>query len=574
MSRLLGWLDSPETAFGMHFATDDGGWEYYDWGEMAARVHDAAAKIAAERRERDAPVAIILPNGPDFEACFFGALAAGNFACPLAGPNLLQDPDGYAQHIAALVKAADPALIISAPRYLELIERAVEMADRVDRCPVRVLDLEPASSEFAVEKPAELALLQFTSGSSGRPRGTRISWSNLEANIGMMEEWLGGDRYSDQIATWLPHYHDMGLIGGMLTPAVEQGHVWVMRPEQFVRRPIRWLECFGKRGATMGASPTFGYAHILRRVKPQQLDGMDFSGWRAAVSGAERVDAAVFSQFGELLEPFGFRASSLIAGYGLAEATLLVCGRSHEKTGSAVKLDWSQLEMGKPVVVTDRAVLGDAAGVGDGSGWLVGCGSTHRGVSLTVLDEEGADLPPGHLGELFVTGRSVAGGYEGGDEVNTAKFVNGGVRTGDAGFVYDGELYVVGRIGDSIKIRGRALYAEDLEARLALVEGIGIGRCAVFTGSGDEGDTVVAVVEGPTAEWADEALQVLADETGGAVRVELLRGRAGTIARTSSGKVRRRVMWRMYAEEGIDAEVVGSIAPGGTAASKPSEVGA
>src|SRR5256885_15991984 len=112
----------------------------------------------------------------------------------------------------------------------------------------------------------------------------------------MMEEWLGGDRYSDQIATWLPHYHDMGLIGGMLTPAVEQGHVWVMRPEQFGRRPIRWLECFGKRGATLGASPTFGYAHILRRVKPHHLDGMNFSGWRAAVSGAERIDAAVFSQ--------------------------------------------------------------------------------------------------------------------------------------------------------------------------------------------------------------------------------------------------------------------------------------
>ena len=388
MSRLLDWLDSPETDFGMRFATDDGGWDFHDWGEMVGRVHDAAAKIAADRRERDAPVAIILPNGPDFVSVFFGTLAAGNICCPLAPPNLLQDRDGYVAHLCGLVRAADPALIATAPTYLDLVEQAVENAGMADRCPVRVLDTEPTSTEFAIEPPAELALLQFTSGSSGRPRGARISWSNLEGNLDMMKTWLGGgDRYSDQIATWLPHYHDMGLIGAMLTPPVEQGNVWIMRPEQFVRRPVRWLECFGRHGATLGASPTFGYAHILRRVRPTHLDGMDFSGWRAAVAGAERIDAAVLSSFAELLEPFGFRPSRLMGGYGLAEATLLVAGRTGETPAPTVRLDWSQLEMGKPVVVTDRAVIGDVDAVGDATGWLVGCGFAHRGASVIVLDE-------------------------------------------------------------------------------------------------------------------------------------------------------------------------------------------
>jgi fatty-acyl-CoA synthase len=558
VKSLLAWLDSPDSSWGMRFAADDGTWELHDWSEMAARVHDGAAKLAAERREREAPVMIVLPSGPDFEALFFAALATGNVACPVAPPNLLQDPDGYVDHVAGLVRAADPALIATAPRYLELIERAVAAAGAKRRCPVRVVETDPTGAEFPRERPAELALLQFTSGSAGRPRGARISWSNLESNIELMKDWVSGDREQDEIATWLPHYHDMGLIGGLLTPAVEQANVWVMRPEQFVRRPLRWLECFGLRGATVAASPTFGYAHVLRRVSPGDLDGLDFSGWRAAVSGAERIDAGVMSRFAALLEPFGFRASSVVGAYGLAEATLLVCGRCGDQPGPAVRVDFSQLEMGEPVVVTERSVIGDVDAIGDGTGWLVSCGWAHRGVSVAVLDEDGAELPPGHLGELFVAGRCVAHGYEGADEVGTARFADGGVRTGDAGFVLDGELYVVGRIGDSIKVRGRRLYAEDLEARLALVDGVGIGRCAVFAGAGDRGDTVVAVVESTSAEWAEEALRVLGDHTGGAARVELLRGRPGTIARTSSGKLRRRLMWRAYTEGTLDAHPVAS----------------
>ena len=169
-----------------------------------------------------------------------------------------------------------------------------------------------------------------------------------------------------------------------------------------------------------------------------------------------------------------------------------------------------------------------------------------------------------------MTGRSVAQGYEGGDEVNTAKFVNGGVRTGDAGFILDGELFVVGRIGDSLKVRGRALYAEDLEARLAGVSGIGIGRCVVFTGSGDRGDTVVAVIESPGDEWVEPALRILGDAAAGEVNVEIMRGRPGTIRRTSSGKPRRRVMWRAYVEGGIEAEVVASLQRGETLAARAS----
>lgn len=562
---LLAWLDGPEARRGIRFARPGEDWDRHTWEAMARLVHQAAGRIADERRERGTPVAIVLPTGPEFLAAFFGSLLVGGTPCPLAPPAALQDPRVYADHVAGMLGVADPALVVTAPELAGVVGQATAAAG-LERGPL-VLDLsgdEHAGSggERAREQPAELALLQFTSGSSGRPRAARVSWENLEANISMMAGWVGADVESDQLATWLPVHHDMGLIGCMLCPTVVQGETWAMRPEQFIRSPARWLACFGRHGATVGAAPTFGFAYATKRVRDDELEGMDFSRWRVATVGAERIDAGVLARFSERLAPYGFRRSTFVPGYGMAEATLLVTGRHAPEPAPVVRPAWAAMRFGEAVAVDETATLGDHR-VGDGIGWLVSCGSAHPGATVAVVDEDGSPLPGGHLGEVLVGGRSVAWGYHGDDTVGTARFVDGVLRTGDAGFLLGGELYVVGRIGDSLKVRGRSLYMEDLEARLARLDGIVRGRCVLFAGAEGEGDALVALVEGVPGDWAAAAARLLADEVGEAVTVHVLCGRRGSIARTSSGKPRRRVMWRQWIDGTLRAKALVTVPAGG-----------
>jgi acyl-CoA synthetase (AMP-forming)/AMP-acid ligase II len=546
---LLGWLEEPSGRYGPRYARNDGGWDRLTWEEMARRVHATADLIASVRRSERSPVAIVVPNTPEFLAAYFGTLLAGHTPCPLAPPNALTDPVAYCSHVEALLRVAQPGAVLCGEAVLPLVERACSASGAPAP---QVLRGQEATTEHPRERPAELALLQFTSGSSGRPRAARVSWSNLQSNIEMMFDWVIADPEDDQLVTWLPHYHDMGLIGCLLSSTIAQGDLWVMRPEQFVRNPLRWLECFGRHGVTLTGAPSFGLAHTVKRVRPEQLEGMDFSGWRVAALGGERIDAGVASRFTELLEPFGFRASTLVGGYGLAEATLLVSGRYGDMPAPAVKVDWETLRFGEPLAIEDQTAIGDTPRIGDGVGWLVSCGWPHRGVSVTLIDDDGVEVPDGTLGEIVVGGRCVAQGYLGDDDVGTARFVDGTVHTGDAGAVIDGELYVLGRIGDSLKVRGRAVYVEDLEARLVRIDGVGLGRGSVFCGSTPTGDVVIALVEADPGPWVQEAEQMLAEALPG-VRVEILRGRPGTIARTSSGKVRRRVMWRAYVEGTLGA---------------------
>lgn len=561
---LLAWLDAPESRRGIRFAEAGDVWDLRTWEDMARLVHEAAARIADERRERGTPVAIVLPTGPEFVAAFFGSLLVGNTPCPLAPPAPLQDPHAYSDHLAGMLRVADPALVVTAAECADLVGGAAAAAGLAREPHVLTLAGGASGREHPREEPAELALLQFTSGSSGRPRAARVSWGNLEANIEMMASWVGADVESDQLATWLPLHHDMGLIGCMLSPTVVQGETWVMRPEQFVRSPARWLACYGRHGATVGAAPTFGFAYAAKRVRDEDLEGMDFSGWRVATVGAERIDAAVLARFADRLAPYGFHPSTFVPGYGMAEATLLVTGRHAPEPAPVVRPAWDAMRFGEPVPVREGATLGDPR-VGDGVGWLVSCGWAHPGATVAVVDEEGDPLPDGHLGEVRVGGRSVAQGYHGDDAVGTARFVGGELRTGDAGFRHEGELYVVGRIGDSLKVRGRSVYVEDLEARLARLDGIVRDRCALFSGAQDEGDALVALVEGVPGDWATEAARLLADEVGEAVTVHVLCGRRGSIARTSSGKPRRRVMWREWVDGTLRAQPLVTVPVAGRA---------
>src|SRR5205807_3940462 len=269
----------------------------------------------------EARVAVVLPTGPEFVATFLGALLAGAAPVPIAPSAAFADPAAYRDHVAGSLRAAAPAVLVTAPEQLPSL--------RGTGCRTATFDALLRSGEAPARGPARrpgaLGLLQFTSGSSGRPRGVRVPLAALEHNVRAIRDWLGMTA-GDAAASWLPVHHDLGLVGCLLTPIASGGDLWLMRPADFVRSPRRYLRCFGSPGARLTAMPSFGLEHVARRIRPEDLAGLDLGEWRALIVGAERLQADVFERFCRVLAPAGFRPAALLPAYGLAEATLAVTG--------------------------------------------------------------------------------------------------------------------------------------------------------------------------------------------------------------------------------------------------------
>jgi acyl-CoA synthetase (AMP-forming)/AMP-acid ligase II len=289
----------------------------------------------------------------------------------------------------------------------------------------------------------------------------------------------------------------------------------------------------------MTASPSFGYAYAAKKVTPAELAGMDFSRWRASAVGAERVDPAALDRFARLVAANGFRRGAFLPGYGLAEATLALTGSSLGELPLLVSVDRAALRFGDPVRVLERGRLDPAGDKGRGD-WLVGCGRPLPGMRLSVVDAHGAPLGEGRLGEIVASGPWVAGGYRGAQVGALTRFAQGRLYTGDAGFLLDGEVFVLGRMGDSTKVRGRSLYAEDVEARLAAIPGVPAGR-------------VVVVFERERGAWVEPAARRLRSQTGRSTRVLILEVPRHAIPRTSSGKPRRRLLAQELMEGRLSA---------------------
>jgi acyl-CoA synthetase (AMP-forming)/AMP-acid ligase II len=550
---LLNWLDNPSSTRGIRLLGQDGAWALRSYAELALDVHRISARLRQAGGTRGDVISLVVGDPWTYIASFFGSLAAGMVPSPLATPLTFRQSERYTAHLAAVFTVASPAVVLTDASLAELARAGVGRADRE----ATVLELDLAAPDVAFAAPeatgvdsaggrhadlvdTDLVLLQFTSGSTGAPKGVRISCANLTANVQAIRSWL---RWADDdvFASWLPLYHDMGLIGGMIAPVVSGTDLWLMTPDQFVRSPLRWLECFGKHGATITTAPSFGYAYTARRVSPEQITDLDFSGWRVAILGAERIEPAAVSAFYQLVGPHNFDAGALIGAYGLAEATLAATGAPPGGGSRLVRTKSTALSTGEAVVVTETGTLGvDAVG---GAGWLTGCGVAVDGLDVSVIAEDGSRLPEGAFGEVFLTGSSLAQGYLTGAD-GVVPFGSDGLRTGDAGFLLDQELFVVGRIGESMKVRGASLYAEDVESELGNLDDLPNVRCAVAFGAVDSVNIAVVFVEERVDQaWLTAAGERLRTLTVGTASPLILRGKRGSIARTSSGKPRRRLMW-------------------------------
>ncbi|WP_316575241.1 AMP-binding protein [Nocardia canadensis] len=508
--------------------------ERVGYAELRLRAQTTATALVRRGIGRGEPVGVLSPNAPEFLVSLFGIAAAGGAATPLPLPAGARATAAYPAKLAAITAAAGMRTVLVSPRFASMIpligDIGVEFVDTTDL----VTDVVADPDTLPEHGPDDLAIVQFTSGSTALPKGVRLTHANVVGGLAAIRTGIDLS-LDDQGGFWLPLFHDMGLFGTL--SAVLRGipaHVW--SPLAFVKDPARWLSEFASTATTITAMPNFGYEALLGAIGPEQVTDYDLSHWRIAFNGAEPISESVVTAFCERFAPAGFAPSTMFGVYGMAEATLAV---AFPPLLREPRFEW-----------VDRARLSDAAVAEpvsrgeDGARAVASVGSAVEGIALRIVDlDTGADLPDGRVGEILIEGAPVTGGYLAVDpDAVVDGFVDGWLRTGDLGYRRDGELFVTGRCKDMITVRGVNYYAQDVEAAVRDLDGIHQGRCtAAVEPDGDDVIALIAETERTGAEaeaLAAAIVAAVAAELGlSAVRVHLVAPRS--IPRTSSGKLQR-----------------------------------
>ncbi len=521
-------------------------------------LHERASAIATHLRQRLEPgdrALLLFAPGLDFIDAFFGCLYAGVVAVPAYPPDPVR-----LQHtlprLVAIARSAEVSVVLT-QRFVQDLQRSMpELPATLTRIPwIAVDEISAEASVRELPQPAspdDLAFIQYTSGSTGAPRGVMVSHGNLFTNALMAGEGMSANPW-DVVASWLPLFHDMGLIGGVLSPLIRGMRSYLMSPLDFLARPLRWLRMISDVGATHSGGPNFAYGLCARRATPQAVEGLDLSGWRVAFNGAEPVDADGLERFTKTFAPVGFRPEALFPTYGLAEATLFVSG-GPAGSGTVVQRCSAGL-LERDIVDPDPKGVAQVA-----SGRV-------PGDSVRIV-ADGQPLGPRRVGEIWVRGGHVARGYWGEAEATAATFEqrlpdgsSGWMRTGDLGFLDEGLLYVSGRVKDLIIVNGRNIHPHDVE-RIAerAHPSARPGGYAAFGVPGRHGEVVVLLAE---TTLTGAAQQELIDATRRRIGAELdivlhdvVALPKRTLPKTSSGKIQRRACRALYLERYAEQPVV------------------
>jgi FkbH-like protein len=495
---------------------------------------------------------LLYPPGLDFIAAFFGCLYAGVIAVPAYPPRSPR----MIPRLLAMLADARPAVALAPATSLQRVRGWLERTPEAALPWLATDELEPARAAWKPAAPegGAVAFLQYTSGSTSTPKGVMVTHGNLLHNQRLIQEACGHSEES-VFVSWLPVYHDLGLIGQVLQAVYVGASCVLMAPVAFLQQPMRWLRAVSRYRATTSGGPDFAYDLCARRAGEADLAGIDLTSWRVAFNGAEPVRPSTLERFAAAFAPCGFRATAAYPCYGLAEATLMVSGGSPIEPPHVGSFRAAALERG----------LAEPAEPGEpGARVLAGCGRPLGDQTVLLVDPATAEpLPPGRIGEIWIAGPSVACGYwerpgetaevfgarlAGSDGRTEGPFL----RTGDLGFLSGGELYVTGRIKDLIILRGRNCYPQDLElaAERSHPDLRPGGGAAFSVESGGEEKLVLVheVRRRPRANAAEIAAAVraaLAEEHEVAVS-EVVLIRPETLPRTSSGKVRRRACREAY----------------------------
>ncbi len=516
--------------------------------DLDQRARTIASALQANAALGDRAV-LLFPSGPDYVAAFFGCLYAGVIAVPAYPPESTRRH--HQERLLSIISDAEPRLLLT---IASLADGLAQIENAPPVLSVDTLDAPVADAWIAPDlQPDDIAFLQYTSGSTALPKGVQVSHGNLVANEVLIRRGFGIDLNPDDvIVSWLPLYHDMGLIGGLLQPIFSGVPCVLMSPAYFLGRPLRWLEAISQYGGTISGGPDFAYRLCSERVSESALERLDLSTWRVAYSGSEPIRLDTLDRFAEKFAACGFSSDNFFASYGLAEATLFVAGGTRGQGIPALRVD-------------ETALAANRAEPGQGSA-IMSCGTSQPEHAVLIVDPHTlSELPDNRVGELWATGPSIAHGYWRNPEATAKTFVQHAgrtwLRTGDLGFIRFGEVYITGRLKDLLIVRGHNLYPQDIEQTIEReVEVVRKGRVAAFAvnDQGLEGIGIAAEISRSVQKiLPPEALikairQAVAEAYQEAPSVVVLLN-PGALPKTSSGKVQRAACALRHADGSLDS---------------------
>jgi fatty-acyl-CoA synthase len=514
----------------------------YPFRELREDALACARRLIARGVVPGDRIALVAETGPDFAILFFGTVYAGAWPVPLPLPTSFGGRESYIDQLKVQLASCDPKMLFYPAELAAMAGAAAE------QCRIEGIAWEDLQAEAAPDAPLpqaapdDVAYLQYSSGSTRFPHGVAVTHRALLNNLSAHSHGMEVID-SDRCISWLPWYHDMGLVGCFLSPVANQVSTDYLKTEDFARRPLAWLDMISRNeGTSISYSPTFGYDICARRMSSQTKasDRFDLSRWRLAGNGADMIRPDVMQSFVDAFAEAGFKASAFLPSYGLAEATLAV---SIMPPGEGIVVE----------LVEETELSGGDSSHGRPQRYraIVNCGKPVKDMTVEIREEDGTPLPERAIGKLWAKGPSIMQGYFRDPEATAACLVDGWLDTGDMGYLSDGYVYIVGRAKDMIIINGKNHWPQDIEWAVEQLPGFKAGDIAAFAITTPGGEETPAVLvqcrttdDSERARLRDEIREKVRSITGMHCVVELVPPR--TLPRTSSGKLSRAKARNLY----------------------------
>jgi fatty-acyl-CoA synthase len=531
----------------------------WSFAEMNAEADRRAAYFQSLGLQKGDRVAMVVPDGQDFVLTFFGAIRAGLVPVPMYPPLALGKLDSYVESARKIMATAGARYLVAAKSVAPVLWGVVPKVPSLEGL-VTVEKIEKGAQEtrHPFTDPElvgdDPCFLQFTSGSTSDPKGVVVTHANLVANAkAIMVDGLDSNGEVDKGVSWLPLYHDMGLIGFVVAPLLTEVPVVFIPTLSFVKGPNTWMETINKFRGTITFAPNFAFGLAAKRMNARRAEKLDLSCLRVVGCGAEPIHADTMRTFVERLAPAGLKPEAVMPAYGMAESTLAITFDRLDQPFRTVKIDRTRYELDK---IVERSEAPDAME-------LVSCGRHFPEHDVGIMDEEGNLLEDGRVGEVVLRGPSVTKGYFENEDATAALLRDGWLHSGDLGFRLDGELFISGRMKDLIILNGRNYYPQSIEWEIEQVGGVRRGNVVAFAVTGEQSEELVVVAE-TRSEERDElskAIRQRVHDSFGLRARDIVLVEPGSLPKTSSGKLQRRRTRNLYETATLESE---NRAPGST----------
>ncbi len=553
------------TSKGYTFTDRDSDGEFYSFERLREEAMRRAAHFRSYGLKKGDRLAMVVPDGEDFVPTFLGAVWAGIVPVPLYPPLSLGKLDSYVDTLIAILNKAKPTHLVTNAKVQTILWGGVSKVPSIKGV-ITTEELKgPAPEGMSTEKAQvtddDLCFLQFTSGSTSTPKGVAVTHANLRANAwAIMRDGLKTDTDVDHGVSWLPLYHDMGLIGFVVSPLFHRVSVTFIPTMTFVRNATIWLRTIHRVKGTITFAPNFAYALAVKRAKPEQIASLDLSSMRHFGCGAEPINPVTMRAFTDTFAPSGLKPSMMLPSYGMAEATLAISFIGVEDSLTTDVVDGDAYQQDRKAVPADPELLKTGR-----AQEFVNCGKSFSKHEVGAFDDAGKRQPDRRIGELWVRGPSVAKGYYEDTEATERTFGNGWLKTGDYGYLVDGNVFITGRKKDLIIINGRNYDPQRLEWIVDELPEVRKGSTVAFSRPGPQSEELVIAIESRSKDEAAliELVKQKINENMQLTPADVAIAPVGSLPKTSSGKLQRAKTRQQYLDGSLGKEGVRTIGSNG-----------